>query len=717
MSTNDLIMGSKYEDTQTIAAVTRIETNYIQHFHPYFQEMMQNYKRVAGYIYSEADLNKLRIEERPSFVYNLLLPKMMNLAGAFINNESKVEAQPRTPGDFQLSAILCDLLDFGHYTVNNLSREQATAFMCAAIGRVGWIYQYWSYLEDPEGNMIAENFDPFRLMWDGGQPRRGLKRANCIIDRGWYTPEELINIFGQDDEDLAAEIYEKAKMYLGHDPKKDDKLIRFIERIWGRDLSYKGDDQGYDSVTRLVDGLLYNNGNYFDTIRGMFKVTEAHERRMEKVLVMYDPTSNQELNATKFVNFSKDGKKWDDQKMAILQQNYPFAKYFTRTINQIYQTSVCPAMNLKLYDAPYDIQNGNMKFTPTFCFDFGPDSLEWKSYVDLLKDPVASFNLNQNTIQTYLMKSTHGETWVEDDALGDHEAEFLQNKIGAVKYVNKGTIAQAKIKRIDPPILPNSLLQQNDMNMSIMATLSGLHDNSEGAKETANEPGVAVQMRINQSDKMMAWVQDNAIQSLIPIGQNTLSYYQHYLTPGRLLKICQDETNPYWLQINQDSIDKFVYDSKGNLNQTIKIPGNIKTVLYDIILSKVPFGQGQKDREFQQVMYVSNALALINPALVSPEIMVKSSGMRLKDEYLAHIKRVIGDGGQGTLQEQQQLAMDIQQRNLKMKADNLKIAEKTLKVQDMQNEQGVDNLLLKTFKNLNVDPQQVLSNAVTGSMA
>ena len=159
MTQNDIRMGTKYERIGKVADVANAEWQTSQHFRNWFQEMIQNYKRVAGYIYSAADLAKLNLEERPKFIYNLLLPIILQLSGNFINNQSKVESIPRTAGDFKMNIIMSDLLDYAHYTANTLKRELSMAFVHAIIGRVGWIAQDWSHQNDPEGMMEISCWD------------------------------------------------------------------------------------------------------------------------------------------------------------------------------------------------------------------------------------------------------------------------------------------------------------------------------------------------------------------------------------------------------------------------------------------------------------------------------------------------------------------------------------------------------------------------------
>lgn len=682
---NSLKMGSKYENIELVSTVATAEFETSETFRVYFQEMLQNYKRAAGYIYSGADLAKLHLEERPAFVYNLLLPILLQISGNFLNNQSRVEALPRTPGDHRMNVIMTDLIDYAHYTANNLTKELAMAFVNAIIGRVGWIYQDWSYMRDPEGMIDISCWDPFRVMWEPGFRRRDLTDCNYLINRGWYSPEEIKNMYALDNDDLYEEITEKAKLYLGTTRDRNKKLIPYLERTFGPHLSgYQGKDQGYDEVTLMLDGMLYNNGNYFDGSAGLFKVVEFHERRQEKQTILYDPTTNNRFNITKAVETDNKNGVADRNKVAAIRDRMLErgidAIITTQVINQIYQTAVCPSFNLVLYDEPYVVQNGQFKLTPVFCFDFGQESLDWKSYVDHLIDPVSGYNLKMNTLTTYLQKATTNETWAEEDALGEHEDAFLENKIGALKYVKPNKLD--KIKQIPPAPLPPGLVQGAEIDKMLTKEISGVRDNALGTQESSSESGKLYNSRVAQSDILQTLAQDNAIGQIPVIGKNTVDYILEYMQPDRAIRIVGEESDPYWLQINTDAVTKLFYDSEtGSPKQTEVVPGNLLASKYDIVLSKAPFGEAAKEREFTELMALTNvALSMQRPDYVKFEYLIKNSRLRVKEDWIMHIQeadQAMAMQNQMAVQQQQdQLSAEQMQKDLERRDKEIDIAEK-----------------------------------------
>jgi hypothetical protein len=658
----------------------------------YFQEMLQNFKRVAGYIFSSADLAKLEKEKRPTFIYNLLLPVLLRLSGSFKDNLSRVEAQPRTPDDFGMAKIMTDLLDYSHYTANDVGHEMAMAFIFACIGRVGWITNEWSYVDDPEGmNYIYVN-NPFSIMWDGGFTRRDLKTTRALIKRGWFSPEEIVNNFCQNDPEMRDEVLEKAKMFLGKDGKTD-KLLKLYERTFGATLTYQGENQGYDSMTNLLNGLLYNNYEYYDAARGSFKVIECHERRLEQQYTLYDPQQNKLWDITKIIEGNKQG--YNNDKLQLLRQQYigkgidPVIK--DEPIELIYQVDVCPSLNMKLYDASYPVQNGLFKDTPVFCFDFGVESIEHKSYVDLLCDLVSDFNLTQNTYRTLLMKMTHGETWYEEDALSPgHEEEFLDNRLGKKVPVANGAIAGNKIKRVDPSAPPQGLIQNETILQNLLPMLTGQYANAYGDKVSANEPGVLFAQRVQQSDKMLAHVLSNTHEQLKIIAKNTKDLFKKYLTPDRMIKIVGDESDPYWLQINSDSVMKLKYDKEGNPIGEEMILGSISKCDYNIVLSQAPFGDFAKQQEFDRINFLYDKLGKLDLGYIDPAILVKASGSKYTPEILSRIRQ---RDQQKALELQQQIERSEISRQQQIQNDMLAMQDRDLDMRKKAQELSANDLV------------------------
>ena len=706
-----LMLGTKHEDIKLLAHIENAEYSTAQSMSVYFRESYQNYRLANGHIYSSADLDKLELEKRPAFVYNLFRPILLQLAGNFKSNMGKVEALPRTPGDFKMANITNDLLDYALMTANNVEYQLVMSYINAIIGRIGWIYGDWRYDLDPDGMYWLENYNPFRVLFDTSYATRNTKKWDWIIDRGFYSVEEIRNIFSANDMDLWDEITEKAKIMMGDSDVKNRQILSMMERITGMQVQYKGKDTGYDEFDAAFTQLNYGNTEYYNSNTGKFKVIDFHERRSEQVFVA-SLQNGDEFDITGHVNsLVKKAKEsfGSGYRNAIVEirdrmiaGNFGEPTIERRVINQMYQTAVCPSLNLILSDEPYTVQNGNFKLIPVFCFEMGQDILDWKSYIDDITDPVRGVNLDLNTIQTYLMKTAQGETWYEEDALGEFEDDFKSNKINAYKKVKERAISGGKIKKIFPPALPPGLANFASIREDLVKKVSGIRDNAMGTAENSSESGKLFGQRVAQSDLLQIIPQDNAISQMKLIGENCADNLFHYLTPGRVIRIVSDETNPYWVQINGETINKLFFDKEGNPKGGEEIPGKLTESKYDIVISQVPYGQTAKDRQAQELMMLTEvALKIDRPDYVKFDYFVKSSMLKNKEEWLTHIQSV----------DQNMAAMAEQQKAEQEKIKQLGEAKEMANIQkdkfDLESK-GIDNI----NKKRELDTDVALENAI-----
>ena len=195
---------------------------------------------------------------------------------------------------------------------------------------------------------------------------------------------------------------------------------------------------GYDADYSELEDLQASN-DWFNSDRGLFKTVEFHERRSRKSWSLIDPYTREKMDITKIIKATDSGR-YDNDMLQDIRHKYPGGIVKRELLNEVWQTTVVPALNMKLYDKPYKIQNGMFKYIPGFCYDFTHGVFGTRSVIDHLIDPASSYNKRRNSMLEYIMRLSSGETWIEEDALGDHEEAFLLNKIGGLKKVGKDAL-------------------------------------------------------------------------------------------------------------------------------------------------------------------------------------------------------------------------------------------------------------------------------------
>ncbi len=684
---DELTSNSEYEDVSTIARIGQAEMQLCGKFQVFHQEILENFYRLAGHIYSAADLRKLGLEKRPNFEWNLFLPIILGLVGNFKGSIPSVDFIGESALEEQGAKLQKKLSDFFLFQANDIEYELAKAYLWSVVGRIGWLKTSWSYRKDPEGMVLVEWYDSLRLKFDTNWRRRDTSDMRYISDAGWYEASEIIDIYAKNNVGLRDEIYDKATLIVGESGMKKGKMrkmmLTWAERFLNSDLEYTGRKHGFDSFN---DNLEYNYGGTWYNGDGRFKVVDWYEKRQQPIMKIIDMTTGKEEDITDQVKNEKldpyTEKNWFDRdKLAGIRARFsqPIIKESWREV--IWQTSVVPALNMKLFDAPQKIQSGYFKFIPVLCYDFHPDILETKAVMDNIVDPVSSYNLRRNTILTYIMKMTQGGWIAEQGAVKGFEDELISNEIVGLKKVADGALSGNRIQKMEPPIFPAALADEAQMEKEDTQIISGQSPNVQGRKESAKETGVLYNSRVQQASILQDWISDNAQYSLIITAINNHELARKYLTMPRTITIVGDENDPEWLQLNVKILDQVIND--------------VSFGKYSIKISKQPYGKKAVENEFQKIMAINQWLQTLDPAFVDPNIALKMSGLTVKNEMINHIKGV-----------QQQMMQDAQAKQQ---------ADQQQQVEDQKDKQvarqiGMNHSKLDLIKSLNELHKGTLEN-------
>ena len=699
------ITGSKseYEDVETIARIGSAEMSLIGKFEVFQQEVLQNFYRLAGHIYSAQDLRKLNLEKRPNFEWNLFLPIILSIVGNFKGQVPGLEFTGISPQDQQGADLHQTLSNYFLTQANDIEYEISKAFLWAVVGRIGWLKTSWSYLKDPDGMILIEWYDSLRIKFDTNWRKRDTSDMRYMSDSGFYEASEIIDIYAKNNHSLRDEIYEKARMIVGDSALKKGKmkkmLLTWAERFLNASLDYQGQKHGFDSFSDA--DVAYNYGATWYNGDGRFKVIDWYEKRQQPIMTVTDLKTGLSQDITDLVKDKKrdslSEKNWyDSQKLQQILQQYNEPKIREVWRDVIWQTSVVPALNLKLYDDMQKYQNGNFKFVPVLAHDFHPDILETKSVLDNIIDPVSSYNLRRNTMLTYVMKVTQGGWIAEQGAVKGFEDELMSNELVGLKKVADGAISNKRMIKLEPPVMPQGLLEESMLEKEDTNTISGQGPNMQGRKESAKETGKLYEQRVAQASLLQDWLNDNAQYALVMVAQNNLALAQKYLILPRVIPLLGDDSDPQWLQLNASIMGKLLND--------------VSFGRYRIKISKNPLGKKALELEFQKIMSMNQWLQQLDPSYVDPITTLEHSGINARFKMIAHIKNAQQQIQQQVQQKQQQDQAQQQQQQVQQQQDS-KDNEDAKRM--MMNNQKVD--LLKKMNELHkstMDNRQVADTAV-----
>jgi len=651
---------SVFEDIPTISRVSNAEVNLSSDFEQFFKDQMRNFYLAAGYIYSDADLKKLIKEKRPAFQVNLFAPILLEIVGSFIGNLPGIDIVGTNDDDQAKAHVLKELNDSVMYVNNDCEAEFKKAFLTAIIARRSWIKQEWRFNNRGVGNIIIEFYNSF-IKHDTSSTR--WSDTQFLSDTAWLTPEQIIRNYARGKSDLEAEIKEKSLTIFGESEKKNKEIARWYELLTGSAMSYKGDEKGFDSQDFKNEWDAHGVWHRRESRR--LKVVDFYEKRYEKTKTLIDPQTFKPYDVTDF----------SDEDLTAIVQSYPIQPRIKEDYTEkVYQISVVPGINVKLFEGLQEIQNGNFKFTKIDCFDFHPDQLETKSIVDNIKDGVRSRTLLKNTNLTYIMRMAHGGYLAEEGLAKGHTGlkELDSNKIGGVTYVPNGSISGNRIKEKTVPN-PNIAIERfNEQDWEEIQTVSGSTANSRGKQESSSESGKLFQKRVERGAVLQEWVNSNFQSALKIITQNNIYLIQNNMTEDRVVRLLRDENKPEFMTINKRVLGQVLND--------------VTVGDFDVEISHTAFGREAKELDREKEGEVISVLMQLNPAYVPAATIVKNSGIKSKDEYLAQIEMV----DQQTEQEKTIAEEDL---NLRRESTILQNQQSRLKAQELQNDVGFDMLL------------------------
>ena len=645
-----------YEDTELVARITQVDSLLTNEFSQWYAEIMRNFNVVAGYLYTSEDLQKLNSEGRYALVYNILLPKILQLVGNFKYNQMGIEAQPRDFTDAKKAKIITDTINYVHQQVNDANYEIGKALSHAAIGRIGWIKHDMIINEQGYPDIKITYCDPFSIAFDTTFTRRDCSDMKFVRQAKWLRLDDILNTFAYDNSELYDTILEKANGLVSSLNSKGS-IVSYIQRTFGAILDYVSNKKSQDMNT---DWNLEKIHEYYMSNKELFKVIEWHERRTERRFVVYDAVKNVTVDISKEIDY--DGKTWSEPKLAQVKAKFEYEPVTRQEIRKlIYQTVVIPALNICVYDEPYEVQNGQFAFTPLMAYDFHTNTMEIKSVIDNVKDIAIAYNKKKNTENEQIMRSIKNGWMVEEDTLVD-EDELTSNRLAPIIHVKKGR--GGGIEPIDNSQVSNSIMALAQDDMALVDVITGIGKNAMGIQEESSESGVAIARRVRQSDVMQEVLNDNATFAMLQVAKNTYSYIRKYMTQERILRLEGDDLQDTQVAINQRNI------KLENGQVVTEILNDVTVGEYDITISKAPYGREAKDNEFNKLMMLNQGLGTLNPQYIDVITTVKASGSVYAPQMIEHIKQVQQAAQQPQADpEMQKAQMEIQAKQQKMNQD------------------------------------------------
>ena len=685
-------------DNDTINRIIQIDQDACTTFDPIFRKFRRCFDGVISDLQISKELKeKFNDENRPYNSYNILSPIAKYLTSLERGQRKKVAALPRKPSGLETASIVSKVVDCKLYNANH-DVHKTRSFLDSSICGWGWLHGMWSFDKVKSGDWFEQAISPFDIKFDLSSRDMSLEKCKWIDYSPEMTLEEIVTQYAYNDSELLDEIMKEAKQYFMPESKERKK---FISTIFQTLMDTAGSYMGHHHA----ESDKYNSGTWFNSLNGKFKVIELHERRTERRMQVFDTKNNSYQDITDEV-LGEDGYKEDPDAIKKIMEKYPKSpEPQWSTINQIWITTVIPALQLKVYDKPYAVQNNNFMFTFFPAYDFHDKMEHIQSPIEEVLDLQSDFNKEMSLRLELLLRAANRGYLVEGDAIGkDNERAFMSKKIGLYKKVNKiSGIQEEQALKVPPELFTDPEMKKGLIEYISGSTREAAHGQSDNKKEGEG----LFKLKQDASVGMVQCLFDNLDTANIQFAENFFANAQKFMTMEDVIRITTDNENPEFVQINQPT---FSIDQEGKL--VTKILNDITVEKYDFVMSNQPYTRTARENEFLKLVEMFRFAIQVDPEEAKKlfPIVLKASDSPYRQEILEALGS-IGEAKEKNEQMQQAMkALQMEFEHLKLDKIKSEITDKLAgaikktseaKDNNIQNEKTeimkyIDDLFLKS---------------------
>jgi hypothetical protein len=267
------------------------------------------------------------------------------------------------------------------------------------------------------------------------------------------------------------------------------------------------------------------------------------------------------------------------------------------------------ANGVLLKDEPTPFQHGEYPFIK--FIDYVIPSCFW-GMGDIQQLEKLQDNINKRRGQTQDILRITGNPPIIADADSGLNPKAMTTRPGTIIFKNRGT----EVKWLQPPILPASLFQLQELDKQDFDSISGIYDVTQGKKPSGIEAASAITELQEAAQTRLRHKVRNMESGLYRMGRQIISLIQQFYTEERTIRLVgKNPTQPEFVTVNKEIIDE-----NGNL---VKL-NDTSIGEYDLevgVGSTMPVNKTRRYTEMME-MYsagVVDAQAVIENSTLSPQ--------------------------------------------------------------------------------------------------
>jgi hypothetical protein len=535
--------------TDRVAGLTAAWTAMQHRWREFREKQYKAYRYSIGDMLTQKAREQLAEDRRPALEFQLPNQTILYLAGKLKRDTTKIKAVPMSPDDVESAPMISSLVNDWAMEGCSGYNEMAAAGLDAAIGGVGFVTNYYHYRDDPEGNHYTSRLDPFLCMFDTDAKRIDQKDCKHLSYSPMLTADEIIQIYKKYlDQPTIDLIRSEAAAYEGASVSLWGKARSWFDRIMN--WNFTESNWSADNKARQREGLI---SDLVNAQEGLYRCIEWHDRRMVTKKYMVDPI----MGNVEELPMTPDAQ----QDEAVVAQKLAASSpgSFTQEVTtELYYITVSVPALLKdrfVMEMPYPVQKSAYSIKWVLCYDFHPDVTKSRSVMDALIAPTDFFNQRQMTALEVAMDSVNPGIDAPKNSIDKEDLEAWTSKKRNVIRFFKVTKGDAPKRAHPQPEVFNMLKVMSEEGKDLHEVISGISPNARGYQESAGESGRLFKERAANSEIMTAHFFDNMQEFMSGVFRYTFKELQVFMPFERMVRLLNDEGDPYWLVLNQQTLE------------------------------------------------------------------------------------------------------------------------------------------------------------------
>src|SRR3990167_2788261 len=511
--------------------------------------------QVKSYNYAIGDMldpdvrKELKAEGRPIFEFQLPNQTILYLAGKLKKDTTRIKAVPVRSDDVDDSEFITSLVN--DWAMGNCDgyNEMAGAGIDAAVGKVGYVSNYWDIRRDPEGKWYTGRIDPFLVMFDPDCKKLDQDDCRFVSYSPMMSADEIIQVYKRYlTPELISEIRQEASLYENATVSVFQKARAWFDRI-GTPV---GTPFNVEREARRKSGLLTP---FVDAKEGLYRVIEWHDRRTVTKKYVYSPVTRDVIEIP-------EEKHLDEAYIVSEMKKIPGAVVQDDSTELQYITVACPALikDKFILEQPYMVQGHGYSIKWVLCYNFHPDVLKTQSVLDSLIAPVDMYNQRMMSSVQLVGDTLNPPIDAPKGSIDpDDMSSWRSQARGVIRFWNIRGGFKPEPRKPDMSVF-NILQVLAEEGKNLGDYISAISPNARGYQESSKESGVLFESRRAASEVMTAHFFDNMQEFMCNVFDYTFASIQKFMTFERTLRLFNDEGDPYWLAVNRETLEGVMND-------------------------------------------------------------------------------------------------------------------------------------------------------------